>query len=71
LFASLSGEQGDSLEGFARLLAEGLAMQAGMPADEAMQMVLAAAYRLIKEHGLSTEKALQVVAQSMQTQMAA
>jgi hypothetical protein len=71
LFAALSGTQGDSLEGFVRLLAEGLSMQAGMPADEAMQMVLAAAHRLIEEQGLSTEKALQVVAQSMQTQMAA
>jgi hypothetical protein len=71
LFAALSGTQGDSLEGFVRLLAEGLSMQAGMPADEAMQMVLAAAHRLIEEQGLSTERALQVVAQSMQTQMAA
>jgi hypothetical protein len=71
LFAALSGTQGDSLEGFVRLLAEGLSVQAGMPADEAMQMVLAAAHRLIEEQGLSTERALQVVAQSMQTQMAA
>jgi hypothetical protein len=71
LFAALGGTQGDSLEGFVRLLAEGLSMQAGMPADEAMQMVLAAAHRLIEEQGLSTERALQVVAQSMQTQMAA
>jgi hypothetical protein len=71
LFAALSGEQGDSLEGFVRLLADGLSMQAGMPADEAMQMILAAAHRLIEEQGLSTERALQVVAQSMQTQMAA
>jgi hypothetical protein len=72
LFNALSGEQGvsDYSEGFVRLLVEGLAMQ-GVPPDEAMQMVLAAAKRLMDESGLSIEKALQVVAQSMQSQQIA